>query len=343
MDYQNRCVQRYYFIHIVANLKRSAVDIAWEAVLANNKAAKSLTNLIALSNSNNYVSKMRMGLLHQSVLSLNCLEIKPLIESIPPYAIDEKDAEGRTPLYWAARRGDVQAVSLLLEGGADKNSKNNCGAGILTAGIMSSNTQCIRKLLESKCDIDYRQKDGYTPLHHCCRYNVNVTIIKTFLDRGADANAQTVLGHTPLMIAAFNMLTTIAQLLIDSNIDLDVQCKDGCCALHFAVMSGDHNLVRHLLDKGANHLLKTNNGETLLHFLAQRNGDCEMIRCVELFDLHDINVEDVTRKQNLTALQIAEMHHECDAEWLEMFRGLITKTRIGRCSEKSTSSEYVSG
>jgi hypothetical protein len=52
-----------------------------------------------------------------------------------------------------------------------------------------------------------------------------------------------------------------------------------------------------------------------------------MIHCVELFDLRDINVEDVTRKQNLTALQIAKMHHECDAEWLEMFRGLIMKIR----------------
>lgn len=331
---------RLSLIHVGSNPNRSAVDIAWEAVLTTNKAAKNLKSLITISSSDNYVSEAKMGLLHKCVLGLARLELKHLIVSIPDHVIDERDAKGQTPLYWAARRGDVQAVSLLLSAGADKNSMTHCGANILTAAIMSTDRECIWKILQSDCDINYRQKDGYASLHHCCRYNVDTNIIKVLLDRGADKNAQTALGHTPLMIACFNRRTAAAKFLIDNQADVDPQGKNGGCALHFAVMSGDHHVAHHLLSRGAKHTLKTKNGETFLHFLAQRNGDCEMIRSLELFDLCNVDVEGVTRKDKLTALQIAEMHHECDADWLEMFRGLVMKIRDENIGEKSASVEY---
>lgn len=296
-----------------------------------------------------------MGLLHRCVLDLTRLELKDLLGSVPNHAINEKDAEGQTPLYWAARRGDVQAVSLLLGAGADQNSKNNRGSTILTAAIMSGNTGCIWKILQSERDINHRQKNEYTPLHHCCRHDVDISIIKALLDRGADLNAQTALGHTALMIATFNTRTPIAEFLINNHAQLNIQGKDGASALHFAVMSGDFRTVRHLLSNGANHLLKTvTNDETVLHILARRKGDCETVRALQLFDLRDLNVDDVTRREGLTALQIAEMNSKsnsnvnantnsnkeggcesADAEWLELFRDLVEKihSRGGLVSE----------
>lgn len=270
-----------------------------------------------------------MSLLHRCVLGLTRLELKDLLGSVPEHAIDERDAEGQTPLYWAARRGNLPAVSLLLRAGADQNSKNNSGRSILTAAIVSGNTECIWKILQSGCDINYRQKDGYTALHHCCRHDADISIIKAILDGGADVNAQTSLGHTPLMIATFNTRSTTAKYLIDRHAELNIQGKDGASALHFAVMAGDHQTVHHLLYKGANHLLKTTNDETVLHILAQRNGDCETIGTLESFDLGGLNVdEDVTKKKGLSALRIAEMNSECDVHWLGIFRGLIMKVRV---------------
>ena len=327
-------------ILLLANSNRSAVDIAWEAVLTNNKAAKNLQLLVAFSSSDNYALESNLSLLHRSVLGISRFEIKPLLDDMPYHAIDEKDVEGQTPLYWAARRGDVQAVSLLLGAGADRNSKNNRGTSILTAAIMSSNTECIWKILETGFNVNYQQKDGYTPLHHCCRYDVDISIIKALLNRGADRNAKTRLGHTPLMIATFNVHTATAEFLIESHIDLDIQGKDGGCALHHAAMSGDHQVVRHLLKQGANHLLKTANGETLLHFLAQRNGDYEILRSVDSYDLRGINVEDVT-KQKLSALQIAEKHHGGDTDWIKLFRSLIEQVRLGSPGAMPESAGYA--
>ncbi len=203
-------------------MKRSAIDIAWEAFLVDDKTAKHLESLITLSSSDNYALKYNLGLLHKSVLRLNSLEIKPLLESVQEHSIYEKDADGQTLLYWAARRGDTQAVSLLLEAGADMNSKSKREAGVLIAAIMSRNTQCIWTILRCGCDISYRQKNGYTPLHHCWRYGVDISVVKALLELGADRNAQTKLDHTSLMIATFNSLTDIAEILINSNVDLDI-------------------------------------------------------------------------------------------------------------------------
>lgn len=339
LDYHNRCVEEYR-LDVEANLKRSAVDIAWEACLVNDKTAKHLKSLISLSSSDNYALKSNLSLLHKTVLHLNSLGIKQLLESVSKNCIDEKDADGQTPLHWAARRGDVQAVSLLLEAGADSNKKNKRGAGVMTAAIMSGNAQCIWKILDSGCDISYRQKDRYTPLHHCCRYGVDISIVKALLKLGADRNAQTELGHTPLMIATFNSLSATAEFLINSNVDLDIQGKDGGYALHYAVVSGDHKTARNLLGKGADHLLKTVKGETLLHFLAQRQGDYEMVRSLNLFDLDGIDVEDVTTKREFTALQMAEMHYEGDAEWLQMFKELIKKIHLGHSRKKCENLEF---
>ena len=266
--------------------------------------------------------------MHKSVLGLD-LHVGLLIEQNPDCAIDEKDVHGQTALYWAALRADVQAVSYLLRAGADGNTKNRRGAGILTAALISQEASCVHKILGISNDINYRDADGYTPLHHSCRYSLDVKIVKTLLDRGADRDAKTGLGHSALMIAAFNKRTAAAKLLIDSQVDLNIQGKDGGCALHHAVMVGDHDVVGYLLKHQANHWVKTSTNETLLHFVAQRSGDQDMIRILESFNLKGIDIEAKNQPQQLTALQVAERHKDCDTLWLRLFRALMFKIKLG--------------
>lgn len=258
-----------------------------------------------------------MGLLHRCVLDLTRLELKDLLESIPTHTIDEKDAGGQTPLYWAARRGNLHAVSLLLDAGADQNSKNNRGSNILIAAIMSGNSECIWKILHSGCDVHLPQPDGYTPLHYCCRYDTDLSITKHILLGGSsdllNLNAQTALGHTPLMLATFNTHPHLTQFLINHNAALNMQAKDGATALHFAVMAGDCASVRHLLGHGADCSSKVKRGarngnknrndgtgEGLLDLLKRRRGDCEMVRTfldVDVDSLGGLSVEDHSTKE----------------------------------------------
>ena len=251
------------------------------------------------------------------------------------HTLNERDAQGQTALYWAALRGDSQMVAILLEAGADSSIPTYRGAMVLTAAIMSSDSQCVQTILKNTCSINYRQVDGYTPLHHICRYEHDVKTVKALLHLGADVNAREALGYTPLMIATFNKRTAVAKLLIDHQSDVNVQAKNGECALHHAIMAGDHCTVRYLLEKGANHQLKTKAGETLLHYVAQRNGDQDVLNVLESFDLEGIDTEARNHSKKLTALQVAEAHHACDAKWFERFRVLLLKLTQRHSSEKT--------
>src|SRR5262245_45105912 len=84
---------------------------------------------------------------------------------------DQPDAHGLTPLMWAARSGAVEAMTLLLEAGADPNAR------------------------------DHRNR--WTPLFHAI-HKRRVGAVRLLLERGADPNARTE-AMTPLMMAAIEI------------------------------------------------------------------------------------------------------------------------------------------
>ncbi|KAL9119073.1 MAG: hypothetical protein Q9187_004374 [Circinaria calcarea] len=306
-------------------MRRSAIDIAWEVALTSNKLAKRMHILLALSSFQTYTLEHNLSPLHKTVLGLTDADLKSLLKRTTHNAVNDKDTHGQTALYWAALRGDSQAVSLLLAAGADVSIQTDRGARALNAALMSCDAQCVQKILKNDYDINYTQVDGCTPLHYSCRYKHSVKTVKAFLDLGADINAKEALGYTPLMIATFNRRTAVAMILIDQQANLDAQARNGECALHHAIMAGDHNTIRYLFEKGASCRLKTTARETLLHYAARRYGDQALLRILESFDLQSIGAEERNHPQKLTALQVAETNHACDVEWLEMFRALVRK------------------
>lgn len=311
-----------------SNLDRSAVDIAWESHLAKNKAEGTVECLLSFSSLENFVTKYQMGPLHQSVLGSAGTNMQELLKCSHNFAIDQKDSRGQTALYWAALRGDMQAVSYLLAAGAAINMKTNHESGILTAALISNNVPCIETIMKSGCEVNYTDADGYTPLHHCCRHGLNTAIIESLLKSGNDKNGTTKLGHSALMLATYNKKTAAAKFLIDQEVDLNTQGKDGGSAIHYAVMVGDHDTVRYLLTRQANHRCKTNSNETILHFAAQRNGDYELLRVLESFDLSGIDVEARSKPKMLTALQTAEALREVNRHWWERFKELIARIKL---------------
>jgi ankyrin repeat protein len=87
-------------------------------------------------------------------------------------------------------------------------------------------------------------------------------------------------GDTPLVIAiAHNDSENLVKKLISSGEDINEQCgEDLTCALHQAVIHRKPEIVRILIENGADLSLETNTGYSVLHFAFTKNMCVEIIR-----------------------------------------------------------------
>eukprot|EP01104_Vermistella_antarctica_P020786 TRINITY_DN904_c0_g2_i1.p1 TRINITY_DN904_c0_g2~~TRINITY_DN904_c0_g2_i1.p1 ORF type:complete len:191 (-),score=35.76 TRINITY_DN904_c0_g2_i1:95-667(-) len=101
-------------------------------------------------------------------------------------------------------------------------------------------------------DPSMRDASGYTPLHYAARGG-RLEACRVLLDRGADANAVTLAGHsTPLQRAAFVGHLEVVVLLTSRGACVDAADTDGMTALHKAVQGGHVSVAAELLSRCEN-------------------------------------------------------------------------------------------
>jgi len=113
---------------------------------------------------------------------------------------ESADAKRPTPpLMHAALRGDLREVTRLLDAGADPNAANDAGA---TALMWSLTTPPVARLLvERGANVNARSEQGRTPLIIAAGMPGGRALARLLLDRGAKANVAAA-GMTPLSEAA---------------------------------------------------------------------------------------------------------------------------------------------
>ncbi|PRP89322.1 peptidase S41 [Planoprotostelium fungivorum] len=76
------------------------------------------------------------------------------------------DEEGRTPLHWASLGGHVELVSLLLELGADVESRDITGCTPLVSAVFNGHLDACKVLIKrGNAEVNSQNRDGMTPLH----------------------------------------------------------------------------------------------------------------------------------------------------------------------------------
>jgi hypothetical protein len=111
--------------------------------------------------------------------------------------IESKDNNGQTPLWWAARSSNVAMVKLLLEAGANIESKDTNGQTPLWWAARNSNVAMVKLLLEAGTNIESKDTSGQTPLWWAAR-NSNVDMVKLLLEAGANIESKDDNSQTPL-------------------------------------------------------------------------------------------------------------------------------------------------
>ena len=128
--------------------------------------------------------------------------------------VNRPNAEGFTPLGLAAFFGQVEAVKVLLESGADVNLRgpSRFANTALDAAVAGDHADVVRVLLAAHGDPNIRSEGSYTPLHKAAAHG-NAAIVRMLLDAGADPKATRDGGHTPIEDAREKGHAAIVELL----------------------------------------------------------------------------------------------------------------------------------
>jgi uncharacterized protein len=161
---------------------------------------------------------------------------------------------GATPLLFAARVGDVESARLLLKAGADANDLQPDGVSAVALAAHSGNGQVAALLLEHGADPN-AAGSGYAALHAAILRS-DLNLVKALLARGANPNLRmtkgtpmrrdttdwnlpaTLIGSTPLLLAARFLEAEIMPVLVAGGADARLTMSNGADAVMLAAGMG---------------------------------------------------------------------------------------------------------
>ena len=253
--------------------------------------------------------------------------------------VNARRNDHHTPLHVASYLGNVEIVRLLLAHGADPgaNAEGDMGEKPLhqvSYGKYRSQEDGMRVaelLLERGADVNTRRKEHWTPLHVASYFGI-VEIVHLLLDHGADpeANAESDMGEKPLHQVSYGEYRSqedgvcVAQLLLERGADVNTRRNDHSTPLHIASYFWNVEIVRLLLDHGADPEANTegNYGAKPLHslscgkFKSQEDG----VRVAELLLEHGADVN-TRRDDHWTPLHLASLWWKLDVVQLLIHHG----------------------
>ncbi|GBN29124.1 Ankyrin-3 [Araneus ventricosus] len=167
-------------------------------------------------------------------------------------SIYSRDDFENTPLHYAALKSHLNAVKILVLEGADIKARNIVGNTPLHGAALSGNKKIVRFLLHNTANISAKNHLLSIPLH-CAVRNGHVAIAKIFLRMDSTlSNAKNGFGHTPLHSAACYGHEKLVNLLLKFNAIIDSQDNNDATALHISVNNGHLDVVKSLVESGAN-------------------------------------------------------------------------------------------
>jgi ankyrin repeat protein len=158
--------------------------------------------------------------------------------------------DGTTALHRAVEQDDVEIARLLVRSGADARAANRYGATPLYAACLNGNAAMIELLLEGGANPNTRLA-GETALMTAARTG-RVDALNALLAHGAAINAsEPGQQQTALMWAAAEDHGPAVHLLVQHGADLEARSATGFTALLYAVRTGSFDAVRTLVAGGA--------------------------------------------------------------------------------------------
>lgn len=208
---------------------------------------------------------------------------RPLRAMIAAGADINHDSGGLTPLLAATRDsyyGRPEIVMSLLANGADLNLRDADGCTPLHHAALSIDPSVAVMLLDAGADINAVDHDGLTPLARACSVG-NAALLPVLLQRKPDLDLP---GAMPALCAAAGASsddTDCVAALLKVKRQLEVADAQARTPLHHAAAAGNARIAALLVDNGVDVNARDSNGRTPLHLAcAAFDADGPLVRCL---------------------------------------------------------------
>jgi ankyrin repeat protein len=139
--------------------------------------------------------------------------------------VNAKDGAGWTALMMASLEGLPRVVEVLLNRGANPNARSNKGETALIIGA-----GCF--IVRTRADLVFER--GFGPDMRVQQLNAPRMMVEALVQHGADVNAATQDGRTPLMNAVMHAWVDVADALIGAGAHVNAKDNKGRIAMDYA-------------------------------------------------------------------------------------------------------------
>lgn len=299
------------------------------SVLSKANSKEVSEQLYRLFNIQRYIDELELPLVTQVVTEQRSGDIESLLgQADLDRQLNEHDRAGLTPLFWAARCGNVTATKQLIALGADINGRTaNWKTPLIATVSTDIVSPCFEVLLRAGADPYARDRIGKTALHLACARG-HAAAVAALLRTGMDPDDGWETG-AGLLYAPIRDAVDVMRALVRKGANVNVlTVKEGYSPLISATARNAHRCIRFLLENGADHLhVMHAEGTTMLHTVAYGGTPATMAILAE----HGLPGLDVGRKNKdgLTAWQCLEKRSDINDELREAFRHLLDAVMAG--------------
>ncbi len=140
--------------------------------------------------------------------------------------------------YNAVDKDRTEIAQIMLKHGADVYSLGFNDETCLHCAARMNNMEILRMLLDAGCDVHVTDDTGCYPIHSAAGSTYNtVNMVKYLIDhvgQKEDVNLQDYSGRTPLHDAACSGTIHVVKFLVENGADINAKTKLGNTPLYFA-------------------------------------------------------------------------------------------------------------
>ena len=230
------------------------------------------------------------------------------LAGLPEVDLDHQDSSKYTALHVAVEREYADVVQVLIDAGADIETKSHVGRSPLFVGSMSGALTAMTKLVEAGADVRATDDGRATCLILAAHVGRTDTVRYLVSLPEVDLDHQDCENDTALHVAVEEKHADVVQVLIDAGADIETKNDEGRSPLHVASISGELTTVKMLVKAGADVRATDAERETCLLFAAYF-GHTDTVRYLVCLPEVDLNHQEST---NCTALHIAVKRKHAD-------------------------------